>query len=51
MFGEAKRRRQLAARDGDGSDGPCRVKFASEADSSYVTGEVLTILGGETTAG
>jgi NAD(P)-dependent dehydrogenase (short-subunit alcohol dehydrogenase family) len=27
------------------------VYFASEADSSYVTGEVLTLLGGETTAG
>jgi hypothetical protein len=25
--------------------------FASEVDSSYVTGEVLTLLGGETTAG
>jgi NAD(P)-dependent dehydrogenase (short-subunit alcohol dehydrogenase family) len=24
--------------------------FASDADSSYVTGEVLTLLGGETTA-
>ena len=27
------------------------VYFASEVDSSYVTGEVLTLLGGETTAG
>jgi NAD(P)-dependent dehydrogenase (short-subunit alcohol dehydrogenase family) len=25
--------------------------FASNADSSYITGEVLTLLGGETTAG
>jgi NAD(P)-dependent dehydrogenase (short-subunit alcohol dehydrogenase family) len=29
---------------------PAYVFFASEADSSYITGEVLTILGGETTA-
>ena len=29
---------------------PAFVYFASEADSSYVTGEVLTLLGGETTA-
>jgi NAD(P)-dependent dehydrogenase (short-subunit alcohol dehydrogenase family) len=29
---------------------PAFVFFASEADSSYITGEVLTILGGETTA-
>jgi NAD(P)-dependent dehydrogenase (short-subunit alcohol dehydrogenase family) len=26
------------------------VFFASDADSSYVTGEILTLLGGETTA-
>jgi NAD(P)-dependent dehydrogenase (short-subunit alcohol dehydrogenase family) len=30
---------------------PAYVYFASEADSSYVTGEVLAVLGGETTAG
>jgi NAD(P)-dependent dehydrogenase (short-subunit alcohol dehydrogenase family) len=30
---------------------PAFVYFASEADSSYVSGEVLTLLGGETTAG
>ena len=30
---------------------PAYVYFASEADSSYVTGEVLSLLGGETTAG
>ena len=30
---------------------PAFVYFASEGDSSYVTGEVLTLLGGETTAG
>jgi NAD(P)-dependent dehydrogenase (short-subunit alcohol dehydrogenase family) len=30
---------------------PAFVSFASEADSSYVTGEVLTLLSGETTAG
>ena len=30
---------------------PAYVYFASESDSSYVTGEVLTLLGGETTAG
>ncbi|HYE64761.1 MAG TPA: SDR family oxidoreductase [Pyrinomonadaceae bacterium] len=30
---------------------PAYVFFASEADSSYVTGEVLTLLGGETTGG
>lgn len=29
---------------------PAFVFFASEGDSSYVTGEVLTLLGGETTA-
>ncbi len=29
---------------------PAFVFFASEADSSYVTGEILTLLGGETTA-
>jgi NAD(P)-dependent dehydrogenase (short-subunit alcohol dehydrogenase family) len=30
---------------------PAFVYFASEIDSSYVTGEVLALLGGETTAG
>jgi NAD(P)-dependent dehydrogenase (short-subunit alcohol dehydrogenase family) len=30
---------------------PAYVFFASEADSSYITGEVLTLIGGETTAG
>lgn len=30
---------------------PAFVFFASAADSSYITGEVLTLLGGETTAG
>ncbi len=30
---------------------PAFVYFASDIDSSYVTGEVLTLLGGETTAG
>lgn len=30
---------------------PAFVFFASNADSSYITGEVLTILGGEATAG
>jgi NAD(P)-dependent dehydrogenase (short-subunit alcohol dehydrogenase family) len=30
---------------------PAFVFIASEADSSYITGEVLTLLGGETTAG
>lgn len=30
---------------------PAFVDFASEAESSYVTGEVLTLLGGGTTAG
>ena len=29
---------------------PAFVFFASEADSSYITGEILTIFGGETTA-
>jgi NAD(P)-dependent dehydrogenase (short-subunit alcohol dehydrogenase family) len=29
---------------------PAFVFFASETDSSYITGEVLTLLGGETTA-
>ncbi len=30
---------------------PAYVFFASEADSSYITGEVLTLLGGETRSG
>lgn len=30
---------------------PAFVFFASNADSSYITGEVMTLLGGETTAG
>jgi NAD(P)-dependent dehydrogenase (short-subunit alcohol dehydrogenase family) len=30
---------------------PAYVFFASNADSSYITGEVLTLLGGNTTAG
>src|SRR5689334_7149228 len=30
---------------------PAYVFFASPADSSYITGEILTLLGGETTAG
>ena len=30
---------------------PAFVFFAAESDSSYVTGEVLTLLGGDTTAG
>jgi NAD(P)-dependent dehydrogenase (short-subunit alcohol dehydrogenase family) len=30
---------------------PAYAYFASEADSSYLTGEVLRLLGGETTAG
>jgi len=30
---------------------PAFVYFASEIDSSYITGEVLTLLGGDTTAG
>jgi NAD(P)-dependent dehydrogenase (short-subunit alcohol dehydrogenase family) len=30
---------------------PAYVFFASNTDSSYITGEVLTLLGGETTAG
>ena len=30
---------------------PAFVFFASEADSSYITGEGLTLLGGETTGG
>jgi NAD(P)-dependent dehydrogenase (short-subunit alcohol dehydrogenase family) len=29
---------------------PAYVFFASNADSSYITGEILTLLGGETTA-
>jgi NAD(P)-dependent dehydrogenase (short-subunit alcohol dehydrogenase family) len=29
---------------------PAYVFFAAESDSSYITGEVLTLLGGETTA-
>jgi NAD(P)-dependent dehydrogenase (short-subunit alcohol dehydrogenase family) len=29
---------------------PAYVFFASEADSSYITGEILTLLGGEVTA-
>lgn len=30
---------------------PAYVFLASHADSSYITGEVLAVLGGETTAG
>jgi NAD(P)-dependent dehydrogenase (short-subunit alcohol dehydrogenase family) len=30
---------------------PAYVYFASEADSSYVSGEVLSVLGGQSTAG
>ena len=30
---------------------PAYVYFASNGDSSYVTGEVLALLGGKTTAG
>jgi NAD(P)-dependent dehydrogenase (short-subunit alcohol dehydrogenase family) len=30
---------------------PAYVYFASEADSSYVSGEVLSVLGGQATAG
>jgi len=30
---------------------PAFVFFESEADSGYISGEVLTIRGGETTAG
>jgi NAD(P)-dependent dehydrogenase (short-subunit alcohol dehydrogenase family) len=30
---------------------PSFVFFASDGDSSYITGEVLTLLGGETLAG
>ena len=30
---------------------PAYVFFASDADSGYITGEVLTVLGGQTTAG
>ena len=30
---------------------PAFVFFASNADSGYITGEVLTLLGGETAAG
>ena len=33
-----------------GGVAPAFVFFASDADSSYITGEVLTLLGGETTA-
>jgi NAD(P)-dependent dehydrogenase (short-subunit alcohol dehydrogenase family) len=29
---------------------PSYVFFASNADSGYITGEILTLLGGETTA-
>ena len=30
---------------------PAYVFLASDADSSYITGEIITLLGGETTAG
>ena len=38
------------AKVADAATAPAFVYFASEVDSSYVTGEVLTLLGGETTA-
>lgn len=30
---------------------PAYVFLASEADSSFITGEILTVMGGKTTAG
>lgn len=46
--GRGKKENRSASRKGGKKAG--KVYFASEADSSYVTGEVLTLLGGETTA-
>ena len=57
-FGQARRRRSPSSaptplkRPAQPEEiAPAFVFFASEADSSYITGEVLTLLGGETTAG
>jgi NAD(P)-dependent dehydrogenase (short-subunit alcohol dehydrogenase family) len=57
MSGDAKTTAQHGAGTPMGRPGqpeeaaPAYVFFASEADSSYITGEVLTLLGGETRAG
>jgi hypothetical protein len=34
-----------------GMNAPSYVFFASDADSSYISGEVINVLGGTTTAG
>ena len=57
MSGDAKTTAEHGAKTPMGRPGqpeeaaPAYVFFASEADSSYITGEVLTLLGGETRAG
>jgi hypothetical protein len=48
---EASQRRPDAASRSAGGGGAGHVFFASNAESSYITGEVLTLLGGETGAG
>jgi hypothetical protein len=48
---EASQRRPDAASRSPGGGGAGHVFFASNAESSYITGEVLTLLGGETGAG
>jgi NAD(P)-dependent dehydrogenase (short-subunit alcohol dehydrogenase family) len=47
-FGEKTPMRRPAQPD---EIAPAFVFFASDADSSYITGEILTLLGGETTTG
>ena len=47
---KAWQRNTEGASGSDEEVAPAYVFFASTADSSYITGEILTLLGGETTA-